>query len=153
GAFAAITLTMLLASNQGPSGASASSTRAANVLASLVSFTDGRACRPTSWVTVTCAWAVFDMLSLLRSGSSAGRQLVRGRYDVLQRPSSNASATVRINKALERAPGSRWPIERSPRKEARPRVAFIGLVSSAAASAIAASSKPDLPAASAAATG
>ena len=41
----------------------------------------------------------------------------------------DAASTI---SALERAPGSMWPIERSPRKEARPRVAFIGMVASAA---------------------
>ena len=35
----------------------------------------------------------------------------------------------------DRAPGSIWPIERSPRNEARPRKAFIGMVAAAASNA------------------
>ena len=40
--------------------------------------------------------------------------------------------------AAERAPGSTWPIDLSPRNEARPRVARIGAVASAARRAAAA---------------
>src|SRR5947207_6133412 len=64
GALAAITLTMLLASNHGPLAASAISTSAAKVLASLVNFTEGRACRPTSWVIRTVASAAADILEI-----------------------------------------------------------------------------------------
>src|SRR4030095_9788907 len=55
--------------------------------------------------------------------------------------------------ALKRAPASTWRIERSPRNEARPRIAFIGLVAAAASSATPTIASADLPEASAAATG
>ena len=41
---------------------------------------------------------------------------------------SSTSQTAWISSAEERAPGSRWPMERSPRKAARPLVARMGLV-------------------------
>src|ERR1700677_3049112 len=63
----------------------------------------------------------------------------RMRYDDdadrAHQPAPNSSQIATIISADDRAPGSTWPIERSPRKEARPRVARIGAVASAAASA------------------
>ena len=47
----------------------------------------------------------------------------------------NSLQMAAIISADERAPGSIWPIDRSPRNEARPRMAFIGIVASAAAAA------------------
>ena len=47
----------------------------------------------------------------------------------------NFATMAAIISARGRAPGSIWPIERSPRNEARPRIAFIGTVASAAAAA------------------
>ena len=44
------------------------------------------------------------------------------------RAAPRVSATAATISATERAPGSIWPIERSPRNEARPRSAFIGTV-------------------------
>src|SRR5205823_6352595 len=41
---------------------------------------------------------------------------------------STTSQIASIMSSLERAPGSMCPIERSPRNEARPRMAFIGTV-------------------------
>src|SRR6185436_18532644 len=41
---------------------------------------------------------------------------------------SNTSQTASTISSLERAPGSIWPMERSPKKEARPRMAFMGTV-------------------------
>src|ERR1700747_3556111 len=49
--------------------------------------------------------------------------------------SSNARHTDATIKADERAPGSICPIERSPMDDARPRVANIGIVASAALAA------------------
>src|SRR5437764_4212891 len=63
GALVAITLTMLLASIQGPSGDSPRSIFESNALASLVSLTDGRACSPTSCRIRTDARCLFMPLS------------------------------------------------------------------------------------------
>ena len=93
----AITLTMLLASNQGPSAASATSTSAAKVLASLVNFTDGRACRPTSWVIRTVASAVADIIasSLIHAGDSSCAVATTSRATRRRTPRSRPSPRPR----------------------------------------------------------
>src|SRR3979490_3597506 len=59
GALVAITLTMLLASIQGPFGDRPRSIRDSKAFASLVSLTEGRACNPTSCRISTDARCLF----------------------------------------------------------------------------------------------
>src|SRR5246127_727531 len=249
GALVAMTLTMLLASIQGRSGERPRSIFDSNALASLVSLTDGRACRPTSCRIRTDALSLFMPLypascrrelfgrashhiqrcSRCRFGRRHHRalhhrrvandnaaaprfrqhldrhfavgfgaaevnqdrnsllrpRLVDRRHDRLDigaqsairisaapaewyfaadhlldhqrratgyvrrvrhdhdsdilrhaRPSITSATASTIN-AEERAPGSIWPMLRSPRNEARPRIARIGMVFSAASFAVA----------------
>src|SRR5688572_11366696 len=82
GALAAMTLTIDFASIHGPSAAGAISTSAANVFASLVNFTEGRAWSPTAWVI-----RPVPLLSPTSSlpVHSRRRKLVGGRHDFLER--------------------------------------------------------------------
>src|SRR6202040_3503061 len=57
-----MTLTMLLASTQGPSGDRPRSMRDSKAFASLVSLTEGRACNPTSCRISTDARSLFITL-------------------------------------------------------------------------------------------
>src|SRR5215469_4719276 len=82
GAFVAMTLTMLLASIQGPSGDKPRSIFDSNALASLVSFTEGRACSPTSCRIRTDARILF--MPAIRS---CRRQFFGGAADGVQRRS------------------------------------------------------------------
>src|SRR6202035_2178448 len=63
GALVAITLTMLFASIQGPSGDSPRSIRDSKAFASLVNLTEGRACNPTSCRMRTDARSLFIPLA------------------------------------------------------------------------------------------
>src|SRR5216684_4410521 len=244
GAFVAITLTILFASTQGPSGDSPRSIRDAKAFASLVNLTEGRACNPTSCRMSTDARSLFIPLApasdrrqffggathglkrgagrcfgrghdcplddrrvanddtvaallrqhfnrhlavcfgaaevdqngntafrprlfnrphdrfdactqsaaripaapaerhftadhLLNHESSAPRHVRRVRHDddsniLAHANPSMTSATASTISADDRAPGSMRPMLRSPRNEARPRIARIGIVPSAA---------------------
>ena len=72
---------------------------------------------------------------------SAAPSAILGECDTITIPtfanlqSSNTRHTVVTISAVDRAPGSICPIERSPKNEARPRVACIGIVASAALAA------------------
>src|SRR6516162_4343595 len=80
GALVAITLTMLLASIQGPSGDRPRSIFDSNALASLVSLTEGRACSPTSCRIRTDARSLF-----MPAVRSCRRQFFGGAADGVQR--------------------------------------------------------------------
>src|SRR6516225_5341784 len=88
GAFVAITLTMLLASTQGPSGDRPRSILDSNALASLVSLTEGRACSPTSCRIRTDALISFmNVISHDGHLASCRRQLFsRAAHGLQRRP-------------------------------------------------------------------
>src|SRR5207253_3218973 len=68
-----------------------------------------------------------------RAARNVGRMGNDHDSDVVAHPlPSTMSQTASIISWLERAPGSMCPIERSPRNDARPLIAFIGIVAPAA---------------------
>ena len=73
---------------------------------------------------------------------SAAPSATFGEWETMTMPTLAISCSPRSSQSAaiisedERAPGSIWPIDRSPRKEARPRVARIGTVASAARAAL-----------------
>src|SRR5467141_142633 len=71
GALVAITLTILFASTQGPSGDRPRSIRDSKAFASLVNLTEGRACNPTSCRISTDARILFITLAPHQTGVSS----------------------------------------------------------------------------------
>src|ERR1700730_11568941 len=85
-----MTLTMLLASIYGPVSEAANSIVAANILASFVSLTEGRACSPIACNRTTDPWATkSDMIFFLTFASKLNRrQFFSGATYLLDRRST-----------------------------------------------------------------
>src|SRR5947207_7736013 len=75
---------------------------------------------------------------LRRTSRHVGRMRHNDNSDILAHANpSMTSATASTINSEDRAPGSIWPMLRSPRNDARPRIARIGMVFSAASLAVA----------------
>src|SRR5580700_8866709 len=96
-----MTLTMLLASTQGPFAVNAISICAAKVLASLVSFTEGRACSPIEFVkgnenvAVISSMRSFDPLSVMASGAPGCAESCSQGETLPDRNHGDSSSAVR----------------------------------------------------------
>src|SRR5437588_798971 len=95
GALVAITLTMLLASIQGPSGDSPRSIFDSNAFASLVSLTEGRACSPTSCRIRTDAFSSFIPIISHHTGLNSSAVRRTSQAALRGRPSARPSLRCR----------------------------------------------------------